>query len=83
MVKYYLSSSIALEIIKNESFTIDEADIQEAYNIAYKMKEYYKMIDSIDEFITKTKLSLKEEILSNIEEILEIKKSLEDSGEVL
>ena len=83
LVKYYLSSSIALDIIKKESFTIDEADIQEAYNIAYKMKENYKMIDSVDEFITKTKLALKEEILSNIEEILDIKKSLEDSGEVL
>ena len=41
LIKKYLSGSITLEVIKNESYVVFEEELEEAYNIASKMVENY------------------------------------------
>ena len=68
-IKKYLSGSIALEVIKNESYVVFEKEIQESYLIAQKMVEDYKMTQSVETLIQSIKDELKTEILSNINEV--------------
>jgi len=72
-IKKYLSGSIALEILKNESYVVFENEIQEAYNIAKKMVEEYKMAQSVETLIQNIKDDLKTELISNIEEVKKLR----------
>jgi ATP-dependent metalloprotease FtsH len=73
MVKKYLSGSISLEVIKNESYIVFENEIKESYLIANKMVNDYKMAQSVEVLIQNTKDELKTEIISNIEEVKRIR----------
>jgi len=73
-IKKYLSGSVALEVIKNESYVVFENEIKESYEIADKMVTEYKMAQSVETLIQNIKDELKTEIISNIEEV----KSLRD-----
>jgi ATP-dependent metalloprotease FtsH len=75
-IKKYLSGSIALEVIKNESYVVSEKELKEAYKIAQRMVEDYKMEDSVDKVIINIKSQLKSEITNNVEEIKQIKSRL-------
>jgi len=72
-IKRYLSGSVALEIIKNESYMVFETEIKESYMIAQKMVEEYKMEQSIETLIHTIKDELKKDIISNIEEVKRIR----------
>lgn len=72
-IKKYLSGSVALEIIKNESYVVFETEIKESYTIAQKMVEEYKMEQSVDTLIHTIKDELKKDIISNIEEVKRIR----------
>ena len=72
-IKRYLAGSIALEVIKNESYVVFESEINEAYLLAQKMVENFKMAQSIDILIQSIKDELKTEILSNIDEVKKIR----------
>ncbi len=83
IIKYHLSSSVAMEVFKNEPYAIDAKDIKEAYETADLMKKSYKMIDDTDSLISQLRAELKDEIIANQSEILAIKDKLEKSGEIL
>lgn len=72
-IKKYLSGTIALKVIKNESYVVYEKEIQEAYSIAHKMVDDYKMTQSVDTLIQTIKDELKTELLSNINEVKNIR----------
>ena len=69
IIKKYLSGSIALEIIKNETYVVFESEIKEAYSIANKMVNEYKMAESTEILIQNIKDELKTDLLSNINEV--------------
>ena len=73
LIKKYLSGSIALEVIKNETYVVFENEIKEAYSIADKMVEQYKMAQSIETLIQNIKDELKTEIISNLNEVKSIR----------
>ncbi len=73
MIKKYLSGSIALEVIKNETYIVFENEIKEAYDIAYKMVDQYKMAQSVESLIQNIKDELKTDIISNINEVKKIR----------
>jgi len=75
-IKKYLCGTIALEVIKNESYVVFEEEISEAYKIAEKMVKTYKMAQSVELLIQTLKDDLKTEIISNKDEILKIKEIL-------
>jgi ATP-dependent metalloprotease FtsH len=83
IIKYHLSSSVAMEVFKNEPYAIDAKDIKEAYETVDLMKKSYKMIDDTDSLISQLRAELKDEIIANQSEILAIKDKLEKSGEIL
>jgi len=72
-IKKYLAGSVALEIIKNESFVVFETELKEAYTIAQRMVEEYKMEQSIETLIHTIKDELKKDIISNIEEVKNVR----------
>jgi len=72
-IKKYLAGSITLEVIKNESYVVFESEVNEAYLLAQKMVENFKMAESIDPLIQSIKDELKTEILSNIDEVKKIR----------
>ena len=69
IIKKYLSGSVALEVIKNESYVVFENEIKESYKIAHKMVDEYKMAQSVDSLIQNIKDELKTDIISNIDEV--------------
>lgn len=73
MIKKYLSGSIALEVIKNETYVVFENEIKESYSIAHKMVDEYKMEQSVDTLIQNIKDELKTEIISNLNEVEKIR----------
>ena len=73
MIKKYLSGSIALEVIKNESYVVFEDELKEAYKIAHNMVENYKMSLSVEILILNIKDDLKTEIITNKDEILKLR----------
>jgi len=73
VIKKYLSGSIALEVIKNETYVVFENEIKEAYSIAHKMVDEYKMALSVETLIQNIKDELKTEIISNINEVKNIR----------
>ena len=73
MIKKYLSGSIALEVIKNETYVVFENEIKEAYSIANKMAEEYKMAQSSEILIQDIKDELKTKIISNVNEVKNIR----------
>ncbi|MEA2019007.1 MAG: AAA family ATPase [Campylobacterota bacterium] len=75
-IKKYLAGSIALEVIKNESYVVFEDEINQAYSIAIRMVEVYKMEQSKDVIIQKLKDELKTLIIQNIDEVKNIKEIL-------
>lgn len=72
-IKKYLSGSVALEVVKNESYVVFEEELNEAYKIANKMVENYKMETSQENIIVKIKEQLKTEISQNITEVEKLK----------
>ena len=76
MIKKYLAGSVTLEIVKNESYIVFEDELQEAYKIAHKMVDDYKMAQSVENLIQDIKDDLKTEIISNIEEVKKLKEIL-------
>jgi ATP-dependent metalloprotease FtsH len=76
MIKKYLSGTITLEVIKNESYIVFEEELEESYKIAHKMVDNYKMAQSVESLIQNIKDDLKTEIISNIDEIKKIKETL-------
>ncbi len=75
-IKAYLSGSVALEVLKGESYAIFEQDTQQAYTIAKQMQEEYKMILSVEALIDQLRSDLKTQIKNNMEKITEFKKRL-------
>ena len=75
-IKKYLAGSIALEVIKHESYVVFEEEINQAYKIAQDMVEVYKMEQSKDALIQKLKDELKTLIIQNIDEVKRIKEIL-------
>jgi ATP-dependent Zn protease len=73
MIKKYLSGSIALEVIKSETYIVFENEIKEAYDIAHKMVDEYKMAQSVESLIQNIKDELKTDIISNINEVKKIR----------
>jgi ATP-dependent metalloprotease FtsH len=73
MIKKYLSGTIALDVIKKESYVVFENELKEAYKIAHKMVDDYKMFQSVENLIQNIKDDLKTEIISNIEEVKRLK----------
>ena len=69
LIKKYLSGTIALEVIKNESYVVFEDELKEAYAIATKMVKDYKMASNVDILIQNLKDELKTNIISNINEV--------------
>ena len=75
-IKRYLAGSVALEVIKNESYVVSEEELKEAYKIAEKMVGDYKMEDSVDKIIINIKSQLKTNISDNIDAVNDIKQKL-------
>jgi len=75
-IKKYLAGSIALEVIKGESYIVFEDEIKEAYKIAHNLVDVYKMKTSQESVIQKAKDDLKDEISANIEVVKELKEKL-------
>ncbi len=75
-IKRYLAGSVALEVIKNESYVVSEEELKEAYKIAEKMVKDYKMEDSVDKIIINIKSQLKTNITDNIDAVNDIKQKL-------
>ncbi len=75
-IKKYLSGSVALEVIKGESYIVFEDEIKEAYKIAHNLVEVYKMKSSQESVIQKAKDDLKDEISTNIGAVLALKEKL-------
>ncbi|MCD4759179.1 MAG: AAA family ATPase [Arcobacteraceae bacterium] len=75
-IKKYLAGSIALEIIKGESYIVFEDEIKEAYKIAHNLVDVYKMKSSQEGVIQKAKDDLKDELSANIEVVKELKRKL-------
>jgi cell division protease FtsH len=73
MIRKYLSGSVALEVIKNETYIVFEDELKEAYKIAYKMVDNYKMSLFVETLIQDIKDDLKTEIISNKDEILALR----------
>ena len=72
-IKKYLAGSIALEVIKNESYVVFKDELNEAYKIAQEMVESYKIESSQDVVIGQIKDELKTQIIQNIEEVKHLK----------
>ncbi|MEA3316023.1 MAG: AAA family ATPase, partial [Campylobacterota bacterium] len=75
-IDIYLAGSIALEVIKNESYVVFEKDITTAYKIANDMVDIYKMENNIENIIKNSKNNLKSIITQNKDNILKLKDSL-------
>ena len=73
MIRKYLSGSVALEVIKNESYIVFEDELKEAYKIAYKMVDNYKMSLFVETLIQDIKDDLKTEIILNKDEVLTLR----------
>ncbi|PIF04810.1 MAG: cell division protein FtsH [Arcobacter sp.] len=72
-IKKYLSGSIALEVIQNESYLVFENEIKESYEIANKMVNEYKMEQSVETLIQNIKDGLRTELISNIDEVKKLR----------
>jgi len=72
-IEIYLSGSITLEVIKNESYVVFKDDIEKAYQIANDMVDIYKMEDNQENIINNIKENLKSNIIKNRDTILELK----------
>ncbi len=75
-IKHYLSGSITLEVIKDESYIVFEEELSEAYKLAHKMVDNYKMESAVDLLIARLKEELKLYISNNIKDINIIKEKL-------
>jgi len=73
LIKKYLAGSIALEVVKNESYVVFEEELKEAYVMATKMVNDYKMASNVDTLIQVIKDDLKTDIISNIEEVKKLR----------
>ena len=72
-IKRDLAGIVGLEILKDEKYAISENDIKDAYFLAAKIVEDYKMTSSVEELITTIKNELRKTISSNIDEINRLK----------
>ena len=75
-IKKYLSGSVALEIIKDETYVVFEEELKEAYNIATKMVNDYKMESDVESIIKRIKSELRLEFDENIDEVEDLKEKL-------
>lgn len=75
-IKKYLSGSISLEIIKDETYVVFEEEIKEAYKIATKMVEDYKMESEVESIIKRVKSELRVELDENLIEVEKLKEKL-------
>ncbi|MEA2050262.1 MAG: AAA family ATPase [Campylobacterota bacterium] len=75
-IKNYLSGSVTLEVLKNESYAIFPEEISEAYKIADDMVSIYKMDTSSEIIINRVRTSLITDINLNNEEIIRLKELL-------
>jgi len=75
-IRKYLAGTIALEVIKGESYVVFEDEINEAYKIAHNIVDIYKMKPLEESVIQQVKDDLKNEIFANIEVVKELKAKL-------
>lgn len=75
-IKKYLAGSMTLEVMKNESYVVFENELHEAYRLAEKMVEDYKMASHKENLLQSIKDELKTDIISNSEKIREIRNIL-------
>jgi len=75
-IKKYLSGIVSLEIIKNETYVVFEDELKQAYTIASKMVNDYKMESNVDDIIKNVKSELLKEISENIDEVKSLKQKL-------
>ncbi len=75
-IKKYLAGTVTLEVIKKESYIVFEDEFKQAYEIARKMVEVYKMETNIDDLIGRIKYELSITIGKEINKINQIKKVL-------
>ena len=72
-IKRDLAGVVGLEILKDEKYAISQIDIKDAYTLATKIVEDYKMTSSVDELITSIKNELRKTISSNLDDINRLK----------
>ena len=72
-IKNYLCGSIALEIVKGDSYIVDIEDIKKAYNLVDDMVDLYKFETSKENLIVKLKDEITKDISSNQDKIDELK----------
>jgi ATP-dependent metalloprotease FtsH len=72
-IRKYLAGSIALEVIKKESYVVFEDELKQAYKIANDMVDSYKMEQEKSNIIQKIKDDLKTSIIQNIDEVERLK----------
>jgi len=72
-IKVNLAGFIGLEILKKEKFFVNEQDLKEAYSLATKIVDEYKMVADSNELISTIKEELIEFLSQNIEEINRLK----------
>jgi len=72
----YLAGDEALRVFKKDSFLVDESNIANAYELANKICEQYKMHNNKQELMEKLKSKLKAKITKNKDVILRLKQKL-------
>ncbi|MEA3289416.1 MAG: AAA family ATPase [Campylobacterota bacterium] len=75
-ISKYLAGTIALKVMKDEEYVVNEKELKAAYDTATNMVEKYKMENNKDEIIDRLKNKLQILISSNVEEIEKIKNIL-------
>jgi cell division protease FtsH len=75
-IKSYLAGSVALEVLKGESYAVHVEEIKQAYEIADMMQQKYKMIFSAEALMEQLHSELKTELKNSYGKINELKELL-------
>ena len=66
-MKIYLAGFVTVEIIKNEIYIVNEQDLIDAYHLADKIVDIYKLEVDAEKFILGLKQKLRENITNNLD----------------
>ncbi|WP_228712023.1 AAA family ATPase [Halarcobacter ebronensis] len=72
-IKRYLAGSIGVEVIKKQKYAINSYDIEQAYSLANKIVDEYKMAKDIEVLIEEVRNNLRTELSQNVTTIDRLK----------
>ena len=72
-LRNYLAGSVGVEVLKGEAYVVNTQDLKEAYALAHKMVDEYKMVNDAVLLIESVRSDLKSEIYKHTNEVGRLK----------